>query len=105
MKTHVSAQQQQINARQHQNANNEATNCARESNKTSTSLQHGTYRLRDSPFDTTSNVRSASAATADAIVATATTANGPRVCVHAYENTRVSKTTTNQRATSSKRKQ
>ena len=46
------------------------------------SLQHDTYRLHHAPFDTTSNVRTASAATADAIVATTTT--GKRtVCGHA----------------------
>jgi hypothetical protein len=102
----VSAQQQQINARQHQNANNEETNCARESKQMWGSLQHGTYDLRDAPFDTTPNVRTASTATTDAIVATTTTRKMIAcVCVQAYENTRVSATTTNQRATTSKRKQ
>jgi hypothetical protein len=93
-KAHVSAHQQQISARQHQNANNDATNCARESNKTSVSLRPGTYSLRDAPFDTTSDVRIASTAAADTTAATTTTGKGPRECVQVFENTRVSATTT-----------
>jgi hypothetical protein len=69
----VSAQQQQISARHHQNTNNEETRCARESKQTSVSLQHGTYRLRHAQFDNTSKVRTASTATADAMTATTTT--------------------------------
>jgi hypothetical protein len=48
------------------------------------------YSLRDAPFDTTSNVRTASIATADAIVATTTTGKKDRVCACKYAKTHVS---------------